>query len=86
MVDLVERLGVGIRLGMIPLSLVGWGAPVEMIGSGISPTLLPLLIVAGVVTLVIGVIGNIDHSFNCLKESQECELTSPSKFLCCASA
>ena len=49
MVDLVEHLGVGIRLGMIPLSLVGWGAPVEMIGSGISLTLLPLLIVAGVV-------------------------------------
>ena len=86
MVDLVGRLGVVTGLGMVPLSLVGWGAPVELIGLVISPTLLSLLMVAGVVTLVIGVTGNIDHSFNCLKESQECELASPSKFLCCASA
>ena len=71
---------------MAPLSLVGWGAPVELIGSGISPTLLSLSMVAGVVTLVIGATGNIDHSFNCLKESQERELASPSKFLCCALA
>ena len=49
---------------MAPLSLAGWGAPVELIGSGVSPTLLPLSIVAGLVTLVIGVAGNIDHSFN----------------------
>ena len=42
--------------------------------------------VAGVVTLVIGVTGNIDFSFNWLKDEQECELVSPSKFLCCASA
>ena len=39
-----------------------------------------------VVTLVIGVTGNIDFSFNWLKESQECELVSPSKFLCCAAS
>ena len=71
---------------MVLLSLDGWGAPVELTGSVISLTLLSLLIVAGVVTLVIGITGNIDHSFNCLKESQECELVSPSKFLCCASA
>ena len=71
---------------MAPLSLVGWGAPVELIGSGISPTLLSLSIVADVVTLVIGVTGNIDFSFNWLKDEQECELVSPSKFLCCASA
>ena len=62
MVDLVEHLGVVIwGLGAAPLSLVGWGAPVELIGSVISPTLLSLSIVAGVVTLVIGVTGNINH-------------------------
>ena len=71
---------------MAPLSLVGLVAPVELIGSVISPTLLSLLMVAGVVTLVIGVTGNIDFSFNWLKDEQECELVSPSKFLCCASA
>ena len=49
---------------MAPLSLVGWGAPVKLIGSGVSPTLLPLSTVAGVVTLVISITGNIDHSFN----------------------
>ena len=56
---------------MVPRSLVGWGAPVELIGLVISLTFLYLSMVAGVVTLVIGVTGNIDHSFNCLKESQE---------------
>ena len=86
MVDQVECLGVVIGLGAAPLSLVGPSAPVELIGSVISLTLLSLLMVAGVVTLVTGVTGNIDHSFNCLKESQEHELASPSKFLCCASA
>ena len=45
---------------MAPLSLVGWGAPVELIGLGVSLTLLPLSTVAGLVTLVIGVTGNID--------------------------
>ena len=85
MVDLVECLGVVTGLGMVSLSLVGWGAPVELIGSGISLTLLSLSIVAGVVTLVIGVTGNINFSFNWLKDEQECELVSPSKFLCCAS-
>ena len=49
---------------MAPLSLVGWGAPMELIGLGFLLTLLPLSTVAGVVTLVIGVTGNIDHSFN----------------------
>ena len=67
---------------MAPLSLVGLVAPVELIGSVISPTLLSLSMVAGVVTLVIGMTGNIDFSFNWLKESQELELVSPSKFLC----
>ena len=83
--DLVECLGVGGRLEMAPLS-VGWGASVELIGLGVSPTLLPLSTVAGLVTLAIGVTGNIDCPFNWLKDSQECELVSPSKFLCCASA
>ena len=67
---------------MAPLSLVGLVAPVELIGSVISLTLLSLSMVAGVVTLVIGVTGNIDFSFNWLKDEQECELVSPSKFLC----
>ena len=64
----------------------GWGAPVELIGLGVSLTLLPLSIVAGVVTLTIGVTGNIDCPFNWLKESKEHELVFPSKFLGCASA
>ena len=81
--DLVERLGVT-GLGVAPLSLVGLVAPV--IGLGISLTWLSLLMVAGVVTLVLGMTGNIDCPFNCQKESQKCELASPSKFLCCASA
>ena len=70
MVDLVECLGVGGRLEMAPLS-VGWGVSVEMIGLGVSPTLLPLSTVAGLVTLAIGVTGNIDCPFNWLKDSQE---------------
>ena len=66
--DLVEHLGVGVgvegTLGVIPpgenpLS-AGWGAPVEMMGSVDFPTLLPLSLVAGVVTLAIGETGNID--------------------------
>ena len=86
MVDLAEHLGVVTGLGMVPLSLVGWGAPVELIGSGVSLTLLSLSMVAGAVTLVIGVTGNIDFSFNWLKDEQERALVSPSKFLHCASA
>ena len=46
------------KLETDPLT-VGWGVSVELIGSVISPTLLPLSTVAGVVTLVIGVTGNI---------------------------
>ena len=80
--DLIECLGVGGRLDSLT---VGWGVSVELIGLVISPTLLPLSIVAGLVTLAIGVTGNIDCPFNWLKESKECELVSPSKFLCCAS-
>ena len=66
MVDLVECLGGVTGLGVTSLSLVGLVAPV--IGSVISPTLLSLLMVAGVVTLVIGMTGNIDFSFNWLKD------------------
>ena len=84
MVDQVEHLGVVTGLGADPLSLVGLVAPV--IGSGISPTWLSLSMVAGVVTLVIGMTGNIDCPFNCQKESQKHELASPSKLLCSASA
>ena len=62
--DLVECLGVGGILKMAPLSPVGWGAPVELIGSGFSLTLLSLSTVAGLVTLAIGVTGNIDCPFN----------------------
>ena len=68
--DLIECLGVGGILEMAPFSPVGWGAPVELIGSGVSPTLLPLSTVAGLVTLAIGVTGNIDCSFNWLKDAQ----------------
>ena len=86
MVDLVERLsGVEGTLGVAPL-IVGWGASVELIGSVISLTLPPLSIVAGVVTLVIGVTGNIEFPFNWLKESKECKLAFPSKFHGCTSA
>ena len=83
--DLVECLGVEGRLGVAP-PRAGWGAPVELIGSGVSLTLLPLSIVAGVVTLAIGVTGNIDCPFNWLKESKEHEYVFPSKFPGCASA
>ena len=90
--DLVECLGVEGRLDemegrleMAPL-IVGWGVSVELIGSVISLTLLPLSIVAGVVTLTIGVTGNIDCPLNWLKGSKECALVCPSKFLGCASA
>ena len=68
MVDLVEHHGVEGTLGVIPL-MVGWGASVEMIGSVDFPTLLSLSVVAGVVTLAIGVTGNIEFPFNWLKES-----------------
>ena len=54
--DRVERLGVVTGLGADPLSLVGLVAPV--IGSG-APTWLSLSMVAGVVTLAIGVTGSI---------------------------
>ena len=79
MVDLVECLGGVVEtLGVVPLT-VGWGASVEMIGLVDFLTLLSLSTVAGVVTLVIGVTGNIEFPFNWLKESQECELVFPSK-------
>ena len=64
--DLVECLGVEGTLG--PL-MVGWGASVEMIGLVDLLTLLSLSVVAGVVTIVIGVTGNIEFPFNWLKES-----------------
>ena len=51
-----------------------------MIGSVISPTLLSLSVVAGVVTLVIGVTGNIECPFNWLKESKECKFGFSFKF------
>ena len=84
LVDLVEHLGVE-TLGVIPLE-IGWGASVELIGSVDFPTSLPLSLVAGGVTLSIGVTGKIDSIFNRLKESEECELNFPSKFHGCASA
>ena len=68
--DLVECLGVE---GTLAPPRAGWGAPVKLIGLSVSLTLLPLSIVAGVVTLAIGVTGNIDCPFNWLKESKECE-------------
>ena len=83
--DWVEHLGVTGTLGVIPLT-VGWGVSVEMIGSVDFPTLLSLSLVAGGVTLPIGVTGNIDATFIGLKESEECAQNFPSKFYGCASA
>ena len=57
--DLVECLsGVEGTLGVIPL-MVGWGTSVEMIGSVDLLILLSLSVLAGLVTLAIGVAGNI---------------------------
>ena len=82
-----ECLGVaGVEtLGVAPL-VVGWSAPVEMIGLVDFPTLLSLSAVAGGVTLTIGVTGNIEFPFNWLKESEECAQNFPTKFHGCASA
>ena len=73
----VECLGVVGTLG--PL-VVGWDASVELIGLVGFPTFLALSLVAGGVTLPIGVTGNIDSTFIGLKESEEHELNFPSKF------
>ena len=43
------------------------GVPLEMIGLVNFPTLLPLSLAAGMVTLAIGITGNIDSLFNGLK-------------------
>ena len=59
LVDLVECLGVEGTLGVVPL-MVGWGVSVEMIGSVYLLTLLSLSVVAGVITVAIGVTGNIE--------------------------
>ena len=77
----VEHLGVADSetLGVAPL-MVGWSAPVEMIGSVDFLNLLSLSVVAGGVRLTIGVTGNIEFPFNWLKESEECEQNFPSKF------
>ena len=80
----VEHLGIVGTLGVIPLT-AGWGASVEMIGSVDFPTLLSLSLVAGGVTLPIGVTGNIDSTFIGLKESEEHEQNFSSKFHGCAS-
>ena len=45
-VEWVECLGVTGTLGVIPLSVIGWGALVEMIGSVDILILLPLSLVA----------------------------------------
>ena len=81
----MEHLGVEGTLGVAPL-MAGWGASVELMGSVVSPTLLPLSTVAGVVTLAIGLTGNIEFPFNWLKDSKEHEFVFPSKFPGCASA
>ena len=85
-VEWVECLGVaGVEtLGVAPPT-VDWSAPVEMIGSVDFLTLLSLSVVAGGVTLAIGATGNIEFSFNWLKESEEHEQNFPSKFHGCAS-
>ena len=63
----MECLGVEGTLDETAPFTVGWGVSVELIGLVISLTLLPLSIVAGVVTLTIGVTGNIEFPFNWLK-------------------
>ena len=64
----MECVGVEGTLGVIPPAenplSAGWGASVEMIGLVNIPTLLPPSLVAGVVTLAIGVTGNIEFPFN----------------------
>ena len=85
LVEWVEHLGVVGILGEIPLA-AGWGASVEMIGLVDFLTLLFLSLVAGDVTLPIGVTGNIDSTVIRLKESEECELNFPSEFHGSASA
>ena len=82
----MECLGVEGTLDEVAPLTAGWGASVELIGLVVSLTLLPLSTVAGVVTLVIGVAGNIEFPFNWLKESKEHEMVFPSKFHGCASA
>ena len=76
-VEWVECLGVVGTLGSLT---AGWGASVEVIGLVGFLTLLALSVVAGGVTLPIGVTGKIDSTFIGLKESEECELNFPSKF------
>ena len=83
--DLVEHLGVVGPLGVIPLE-IGWGASVELIGLVDFPMSIALSLVAGLVTLPIGVTGSIDSTFTHLKESEGCEQNFPSKFHGCASA
>ena len=77
-VEWVECLGVK-TFGVIPLT-AGWGASVELIGSVDFPTLLSLSLVAGGVTLSIGVTGNIESTIIELKESEERAQDFPSKF------
>ena len=86
LVEWVEYLGVTGTLGEIPLSVIGWGASVEIIGLVDILTLLSLSLVAGGVTLPIGVTGNIDPTFIGFEESEECVLNFPSEFHGCASA
>ena len=61
----------------------GWDASVEMIGSVDILTLLSLSLVAGGVTLPIGVTGNTDSMSSGSKESEEREQNFPSKFHGC---
>ena len=86
-VEWVECLGVAsVETFGVAQLVVGWSASVEMIGSVDFLTLLSLSVVAGGVTLAIGVTGNIEFPFNWLKESEEHEQKFPSKFHGCASA
>ena len=82
----VEYLGVAGILGVIPLSVIGWGASVELIGLDGIPTLLPLSSTVGGVTLSIGATGNCESTLIGLKESKECTLNFPSLFHGWASA
>ena len=74
----VEHLGVEGTLGVIPLiSVIGWGASVEIIGLVRILTLQPLSSTAGGVTLPIGVTGNCESTFIGLKDSEEHDWNLP---------
>ena len=85
-VEWVECLGVEETLGVASLS-VGWGASVEIDEDQlVSQLCCPYLWLLVWSHFPLVATGNIDSTFIWLKESEECELSFPSKFHGCASA